>query len=257
MAQLSAIITTGDSDFRSTITTLLRSSGVSIGIIEEKHASGTWPDLAVVDMRNGTLASVEAIERMRASWPSASIFAIAASAEPEQILQAMRAGANEYLAWPIDESVAALNDSFQTALKRTSDRHRPTRAAATVRRPLSFFGVKGGAGTTTLAVNTAIEIARTVEEADAHHRPASVHRRGRALPRRASAVHAGRRARQPPSHRRRVPARARREAQDRASTSSPAASRSTVRGRRTPRRSNSCCRRSAAATTTSSSTPAW
>jgi pilus assembly protein CpaE len=160
MAQLSAIITTGDSDFRSTITTLLRSSGVSIGIIEEKHAGGTWPDLAVVDMRNGTLASVEAIERLRASWPSTSIFAVAASSEPDQILRAMRAGANEYLAWPIGVPGASLKDSFQTALKRTSDRHRPTRDAGRSGVTLSFFGAKGGAGTTTLAVNTAIDIAR-------------------------------------------------------------------------------------------------
>ena len=160
MAQLSAIITTGDSDFRSTITTLLRSSGLSIGIIEEKHAGGTWPDLAVVDMRNGTLASVEAIERLRASWPSTSIFAVAASSEPDQILRAMRAGANEYLAWPIGVSGASLKDSFQTALKRTSDRHRPTRDAGRSGVTLSFFGAKGGAGTTTLAVNTAIDIAR-------------------------------------------------------------------------------------------------
>ena len=160
MAQLSAIITTGDSDFRSTITTLLRSSGVSIGIIEEKHAAGTWPDLAVVDMRSGTLASVEAIERMRASWPSTSIFAVAASSEPDQILRAMRAGANEYLAWPIGESGASLKDSFQTALKRTSDRHRPTRDAGRSGVTLSFFGAKGGAGTTTVAVNCAVELAR-------------------------------------------------------------------------------------------------
>jgi pilus assembly protein CpaE len=160
MAQLSAIITTGDSDFRSTITTLLRSSGLSIGIIEEKHAGGTWPDLAVVDMRNGTLASVEAIERLRASWPSTSIFAVAASSEPDQILRAMRAGANEYLAWPIGVPGASLKDSFQTALKRTSDRHRPTKSDGRSGVTLSFFGAKGGAGTTTLAVNTAIDIAR-------------------------------------------------------------------------------------------------
>ena len=46
MAQLSAVITTSDSEFRSTITTLLRSSGVSIGIIDERHAGNTWPDIA-------------------------------------------------------------------------------------------------------------------------------------------------------------------------------------------------------------------
>ena len=69
MAQLSAVITTSDPEFRSTITTLLRSSGLSIGLIDEKHAGGTWPDLAVVDIRSGTSSSVEAIERLRAAWP--------------------------------------------------------------------------------------------------------------------------------------------------------------------------------------------
>ena len=160
MAQLSAVITTSDSDFRSTITALLRSSGLSIGIIEEKHAGSTWPDLAVVDIRKGTLASIEAIERLRASWPSVAIFAVAASSEPDQILRAMRAGANEYLAWPLGEPGTALTDSLKTALKRTTDRHRPAKDSTRSGVTLSFFGAKGGAGTTTLAVNTAIELAR-------------------------------------------------------------------------------------------------
>jgi pilus assembly protein CpaE len=160
MAQLSAVITTSDPDFRSTITTLLRSSGLSIGLIDEKHAGSTWPDLAVVDIRSGTSTSVEAIERLRASWPSTSIFAVAASAEPDQILRAMRAGANEYLAWPRGEPATALSEPFQTALKRTIDRNRPNKDSARSGVTLSFFGSKGGAGTTTLAVNSAIDIAR-------------------------------------------------------------------------------------------------
>ncbi len=160
MAQLSAVITTNDSDFRSTVTSLLRSSGLSIGIIEEKHAGSTWPDIAVVDIRSGSLASVEAIERLRASWPSTSIFAVAASSEPDQILRAMRAGANEYLTWSQKETGASLKESLQTALKRTADRHRPAKDSGRSAVTLSFFGAKGGAGTTTLAVNTAIDIAR-------------------------------------------------------------------------------------------------
>ncbi len=65
----------------------------------------------------------------------------------------MRAGANEYLAWPLDRIIHA-------AIRRAAERSRPkdgTRNCSV----LSFFGVKGGAGTTTLAVNSAIEIART------------------------------------------------------------------------------------------------
>jgi pilus assembly protein CpaE len=160
MAQLSAVITTSDPEFRSTITSLLRSSGLSIGLIDERHASSTWPDLAVVDIRSGSTSSVEAIERLRASWPSTSIFAVAGSAEPDQILRAMRAGANEYLAWPFEDTGAMLADSFHTALKRTVDRNRPAKDNARSGMTLSFFGAKGGVGTTTLAVNTAIDIAR-------------------------------------------------------------------------------------------------
>ena len=160
MAQLSAVITSSDPEFRSTITTLLRSSGLSIGLIDEKHAGGTWPDLAVVDIRSGTSTSIDAIERLRAAWPTTAIFAVAAAAEPDQILRAMRAGANEYLAWSIGEPGTSLGGSFQTALKRTVERSRPSKDSARSGVTLSFFGAKGGAGTTTLAVNTAIDIAR-------------------------------------------------------------------------------------------------
>ncbi len=151
---------TSDSEFRSTITTLLRSSGLSVGIVDEQHVGSTAPDLAIVDIRNGSLAAVEAIERLRGTWPSISIFAVAASSEPEQILRAMRAGANEYLAWAHSEKGSALTDSFQTALKRTAERNRPARDAARSGVTLAFFGAKGGSGTTTVAVNTAIDIAR-------------------------------------------------------------------------------------------------
>jgi pilus assembly protein CpaE len=161
MAQLTVLISTTDPEFRSYVTKLLRTSGVSVGLVDERHAGATPPGLAVVDIRSGSSKAVDAIERLRSSCPSASIFAIAAAADPNQILQAMRAGANEYLAWSIHgEAGPSLEETFPTALHRAMERNRPkdgTRAG----RVLSFFGVKGGAGTTTLAVNSAIEVART------------------------------------------------------------------------------------------------
>jgi pilus assembly protein CpaE len=160
MAQLTASITTSDSDFRATVTRLLRTSGLSVSIADEKHAASVAPDLAVVDIRNGTMVAMEAIERLRGSWPTASIFAVAATAQPDQILQAMRAGANEYLAWEHGHPGTQLDETFHTALKRTVERSRPAKDSARSGVILSFFGSKGGAGTTTLAVNSAIEIAR-------------------------------------------------------------------------------------------------
>ena len=149
MAQLTVLISSSDNEFRSQTTRMLRASGASIALVDERHAAAHPPSLAVVDARSG---SPTGIERLRSSFPSASIFAVASTAEPHQILEAMRAGANEYLAWPLDES-------FVAAVTRTVDRARPkdgSRSSAV----LSFFGVKGGVGTTTVAVNSAIEIAR-------------------------------------------------------------------------------------------------
>ena len=160
MAQLSAVITTSDPGFRSTITSLLRTSGFSVGVLDDKQVAGTWLDLAIVDIRSATSSTTEAIERFRASWPSTSIFAVAASAEPDQILSAMRAGANEYLAWSGLDDGASLAEPLRAALKRTAERSRPAKDNTRSGVTLSFFGAKGGAGTTTLAVNTAIDIAR-------------------------------------------------------------------------------------------------
>ena len=98
MAQLTVLISSTDTDFRAHVTKCLRASGTSVAVVDERHATANPPSLAIVDIRQG--ARTDAIERLRGSWPSATIFAIASSAQPEQILQAMRAGANEYLAWP-------------------------------------------------------------------------------------------------------------------------------------------------------------
>ena len=150
MAQLTVFISSTDPDFRAHLTKCLRGSGTSVALVDDRHTAANPPTLAVVDMRHGIKS--ETIERFRSSWPTATIFAIASSTQPEQILQAMRAGANEYLAWPLD-------DSFNMAIRKAAERAKSKDGArnSTV---LSFFGVKGGAGTTTVAVNSAIEIAR-------------------------------------------------------------------------------------------------
>jgi pilus assembly protein CpaE len=158
MAQLTVLISTTDSDFKAQVSRLLRASGVSVVLVDDRHSTAHAPSLAVVDIRTGSARGVDAIERFRSSWPSATIFAIASAAEPDQILQAMRAGANEYLAWSVDQG-GPLDSAFPAAVHRAVERAKPkdgSRSSSV----LSFFGVKGGVGTTTIAVNSAIEIAR-------------------------------------------------------------------------------------------------
>ena len=162
MAHLAAVITTTDQEFRGQLTRLLRGSG--IGVSDERHlANGAAPDLAIADIRGGASSVQWALERLRAMWPSTVIIAVASGSDPDQILLAMRAGANEFLPWPTHPAGdAVLQDALHNALSRATEKIRATRGGERRGgRVLSFFGAKGGAGTTTLAVNTAIELART------------------------------------------------------------------------------------------------
>jgi pilus assembly protein CpaE len=156
MAQLVALVVTHDEDFRAEIGRLLRTGGVPIGLLEGRSAGEqSSPDLVVVDIRDDAASGMAAIERLRAGHLAAAIFAVAHATDPELILQAMRAGANEFFMWPVPE------DNFQGAVRRTAAR-RDT-ANAQTKPPSStlvFFGAKGGAGTTTVAVNCAVELAR-------------------------------------------------------------------------------------------------
>ena len=157
MAQLAALVVSQDDEFKRQIGQVLRSGGVPVGLLEDRRPAGdqTVPDLFVVDIRGDVPSGLAAIERLRATHTTTAIFAVAMAAEPDLILQAMRAGANEFFMWPVPE------EAFQGAVRRTHTRRESAHASA---KPpsvtLVFFGAKGGAGTTTVSVNCAVELAR-------------------------------------------------------------------------------------------------
>ena len=163
MIRISAVISTPDQAFRDQVTRLLRTLGVSISIVDERQ-SGVLPQVAVVDARAGASPATPALERMRAAWPAAVIIAVAATEQPDEILQAMRGGANEFVAWQEGDAAGRTDTGLRAVLQRSTERLRASQGTgAAAGRVLSFFGAKGGAGTTTLAVNSAIEIARTTK----------------------------------------------------------------------------------------------
>jgi pilus assembly protein CpaE len=156
MAQLVGLIVSEDESFRKPLGRLLRTGAVPVSVLD-----GTTPrdatqqaDLMVVDIRGDAPSALASIERLRAGAPSASIFAVALSADPDLILQAMRAGANEFFVWP------PADETFYGAVRRTAARREATTGAKPSTTTLVFFGAKGGSGTTTLAVNCGVEIAR-------------------------------------------------------------------------------------------------
>jgi pilus assembly protein CpaE len=157
---LNGLIVSDDADFASGVSRRLRAGAVPVHVIDEQAArEGAGPDVVVVDIRTSVTAAISAIEQLRARWPSAGIFAVAAAVDADLVIQTMRAGANEFFAWPPPA------DAFDEAMRRTASRRASAPTTRTQATTLVFFGAKGGAGATTLAVNCAVEIARS------HKRP--------------------------------------------------------------------------------------
>ena len=145
MAQLSTIIATEDAGLSVELKKLVRSAGVSVGIIEERSPddSAVEPDLALIDIRAGASA-LDKVQEFRGRWPAVSIVAIAATAESQLILQAMRAGANEFFECPPDRSEfpATMQDGVGNAIRQAAERLAALDTKH-VCRTLSFFGTKG------------------------------------------------------------------------------------------------------------------
>ncbi len=160
MAQLVGHIVCEEEEFRKQIGRLLRSGPVPVSLIDERVLrEGTPPDVVIVDIRGDASSAMAGIERLRAAAPGAGIFVVATTGDPDLILQSMRAGANEFFVWPPAEEV------FAGAIRRTAARRETTQGARATGTTLVFFGSKGGAGTTTVAVNCGVELARLSKKA--------------------------------------------------------------------------------------------
>src|SRR2546423_1716160 len=155
MAQLVGFILTEDEAFKKQVGRLMRAGAIPVSVMDDRVArDGTPPDLVVIDARGDATSAMSTIERVRATAPAAAIFAVALAADPDLILQSMRAGANEFFTWPPPE------DTFHGAIRRSAARRETVQGSKPPAATLVFFGAKGGAGTTTIAVNCAVELAR-------------------------------------------------------------------------------------------------
>ena len=148
MARLSGTIHSDDESFKAQLATQLRLSSVPVLVAE----GGSNPDVVVVDGRHDLSNAVALVERLRAADATTGIFFVASDSNPDAILRSMRAGANEFFTWP------PAKEALDEGIQRTAGR-RATSAPAQAT-TMVFFGAKGGAGTTTMAVNCAVEVAR-------------------------------------------------------------------------------------------------
>jgi pilus assembly protein CpaE len=155
MAQLSGRIVSDDNEFKVQVGRLMRSGPTPVAVAGDPLTRDTAPpDILVADIRGDATAALLTIEQLRAWAAGACIVAVAQEAEPNLILKAMRAGVNEFLVWPPTE------DAFNEAIRRAETRRELSQEGAPIARTMVFFGAKGGAGTTTVTVNCAVDVAR-------------------------------------------------------------------------------------------------
>jgi pilus assembly protein CpaE len=104
----------------------------------------------VIDIRDDGVMPA-GLAQVRRVHPQAGIVMVAPRLDPSMMLEAMRAGVNEFIVEPLRA------DELTAAIHRLSDL-----AVATVQgRVYAFVGAKGGVGTTTLAVNVSTALAKT------------------------------------------------------------------------------------------------
>jgi pilus assembly protein CpaE len=116
--------------------------------------------LLFVDLSADVETAVKSIEKVKQAIPDLYIVASHFHADGETVMAAMRAGASDFLLQPLKRlDFRDAMGRYERAPKRT------TASESKLGRIYTFIGTKGGAGTTTLAVNFAAVLAQRKQSA--------------------------------------------------------------------------------------------
>jgi len=114
------------------------------------------PDVVLLDITRLQEPLDQVVARIRSSAGRPAVFALHNTAEPASILEAMRAGATEFLYPPFHEPL-------KVALERLGrTREKSEESSKKGGKTIGFLSAKGGCGATTLACHVAVELARQV-----------------------------------------------------------------------------------------------
>lgn len=168
MAELSVVIVAPDNEQRALLQVLVDGTTVARTV----HTSASFPvaasdpvgrrvrssnpDVTLIDIPSDNPApALRAIELLHQESPESAIFAVGTLDQPQIIVNAMRAGAREFLQRPPTTS------DVLEAFVRVSSAQRRTRAEGVRGKVFSVINAKGGNGATTVAVNLALALQST------------------------------------------------------------------------------------------------
>jgi pilus assembly protein CpaE len=111
------------------------------------------PEVVLLDLALLKEPLEDIVSVINAKSPDAMIIALHTSAESDIILNAMRAGVNEYVYPPIEPAL-------RSALERRATERRRAKGGRWGGKTIGFFSSKGGCGATTVVCHLAVELGR-------------------------------------------------------------------------------------------------
>jgi pilus assembly protein CpaE len=165
MAELSVVIVAPDSEQRALLQVLVDGTNVARTVQTcasfpvaasdpiARRVRGANPDVTLIDIpTDNPTPALRAIELLHQEMPDGAIFALGTLDQPQVIVNAMRAGAREFLQRP--PTTADVLEAFV----RVSSAQRRVRAEGIRGKVFCVMNAKGGNGATTVAVNLALAL---------------------------------------------------------------------------------------------------
>jgi pilus assembly protein CpaE len=115
----------------------------------------THPDIGIVSIDSNVQKGLELVQKLNEISPECSILVVSSSTDGQVILQAMRAGAKEFLSQPV--KLQDILDALGRISERKFGRGEAKSRGSTV---IAVAGVTGGVGTTSIAVNLGCALAK-------------------------------------------------------------------------------------------------
>lgn len=161
--KLSVVIVDSDKSVRATLRNQLdQMNNVKVASVAEEIAEGfgavraIQPDILILRLPPESDTTLNWIERIKLEYPETTIFVSSEVKTTELIIAAMRAGAHEFLARPIDPN--ELKKALGKVLLAKEQSQAPQGG-----RIISVFSKKGGLGVTTLAVNLGVALSQVAK----------------------------------------------------------------------------------------------
>jgi pilus assembly protein CpaE len=116
-------------------------------------------DVVLVDAGRVPMPLEEFVQRLKETSAQPAVFVLHTEASPQLILEALRAGANEFLHLPLSESLRAAFETLSASRSKGG-----AGSAHALGKVFGFISARGGCGASTFALHVAHDVARSIKQ---------------------------------------------------------------------------------------------